>query len=561
MPNWFKKTGDDVADDALSPREELRALADDTAAVAPDVDVCGDAPDAPDTGDASAATAEVGAPDTTTTPSTSDTEVIRDRLADALSPEPDAGELRLEELRGELKSPLPEPTAFFTIKGAEDARVGTRPEDLARAAAGGADNAAGRTPPEGADAEKPRSRAAFRMVVVGAVVALLAAAGAWAYVTFGKVPAPDLVGLSQSEAIALIQDAGLRIGQITEESAAGITPGTVLSQDPIVDELALRGSKVQLIVAAAGRTVRVPDVSAMSYVDAQAALSGAQLVAQEVRTWSDTVAAGSVVGFLPIAGTELPSGSTVSVLVSAGAYSTPIQVPKVLGLSADAASAALQQAGFNPQVFTASASFGVLNEVIAQTPASATQLAPGTSVLVLVSRGNSTTEISVPDLSGKAADVAAAEASVAGFATQSWPIVDSSVASGTVVAQTPPSKDTLLAAGDPIGLLVSHGSAADAAVPEVLSQDVAAAVRMIQDAGMTAVVVPQGTGTAAASAETTATATATAQPGVDGGGVSAVTSPTAPAATTVEARGTVTQQFPAAGSAYKIGLPVLIYAE
>jgi serine/threonine-protein kinase len=367
-----------------------------------------------------------------------------------------------------------------------------------------------------------RRRKLYRTLVVSGVLVLsLVAGGIGAYLSYGRVAAPDLVGLSSSEAIDALNGVGLKVGELSEEEVPGVSPGLVVNQEPMVDTALLRGSAVDLTVSKAAAAVLVPDLTGKTLEDAKRTLSDARLSAQELSTFSDTVPAGSIVGFLPTAGTELPSGSTVSVLVSSGAYSTPVELPRLIGLGQSEAEELLRKKGFNPVVYHASTSFGNLDEVVAQTPASRASAPPASVVMLLVSRGNSTTELSVPKLIGKTRTQAEQEASDAGFPAEVYPIADSKVASGTVVAQAPPAEGSLLGAGDPLGLLVSHGASTDAVVPTVLSMETSAAALTLRAAGFVPQIVPRAQGAQASA---------------------------------------VTQQFPASTTAYKLGLPVLLYA-
>jgi beta-lactam-binding protein with PASTA domain len=93
----------------------------------------------------------------------------------------------------------------------------------------------------------------------------------------------------------------------------------------------------------------------------------------------------------------------------------------------------------------------------------------------------------------------------------------------TVVAQMPPAANTLLRAGEGLGLLVSRGAQTNSTVPDVRSLETSAAIATIRAAGFTPRIVPG--------------------------------SPSEGMIT-----GLVEQQFPMEGTIYWIGLPVLVYA-
>ncbi|MDR1412520.1 MAG: PASTA domain-containing protein [Actinomycetes bacterium] len=416
----------------------------------------------------------------------------------------------LSGLRADLQSQLPDADEFLAGGDTTGAADGENPSEHTNTFMGLDVSVA------------KRRRTYLTLVIVGLVTLLLMVGGVWAWLTYGQITVPDLVGQPSTEAIKVLNEVGLKVGAMNETEVAGVEPGIVVNQDPIVDKKVRRGSAVDLTVSMAADNVLVPDVTGKTREAARETLSAERLSVEEIPTFSNTVQTGSVVGFLPTAGTEVPGGSTVSLLVAKGAADATVEMPKVLGLTAEAAETVLREAGFNPHIYYASTSFGNLDEVVAQTPSSKTAATSGAVVLVLVSRGNSTTELTVPELVGKPRAEAETSVSAAGFAAEIFEIVDSSVATGTVVAQTPPSKDSLLKAGDSLGLLVSRGADTAVTVPNLLSQDSSTAAVALQAVGLVARIVPLPVGL---------------QPGL------------------------VAQQFPADGTAYRLGLPVLLYTE
>ncbi|HEY5245287.1 MAG TPA: PASTA domain-containing protein [Acidimicrobiales bacterium] len=104
------------------------------------------------------------------------------------------------------------------------------------------------------------------------------------------------------------------------------------------------GSTVAVAVSKGKKPVPVPTVAgAASYTAAATTIKAAGLTPTEVQAYSTTVPAGQVIGTTPAAGTTQPPGTTVTVQVSKGPQMIP--VPDVTKDTADAATAALQQAG------------------------------------------------------------------------------------------------------------------------------------------------------------------------------------------------------------------------
>ena len=90
------------------------------------------------------------------------------------------------------------------------------------------------------------------------------------------VPA-DLVGMTEQEARAALQAAGLTVGTVSQEENDDAEPGEVLDTDPDSGQEVPVGSAVNLVVAEASDTVTVPSVLGRPVDDARAAIEAAGL--------------------------------------------------------------------------------------------------------------------------------------------------------------------------------------------------------------------------------------------------------------------------------------------
>lgn len=129
----------------------------------------------------------------------------------------------------------------------------------------------------------------------------------------------------------------------------------------------------------------VPDVVGDQIADAEAALSAAGLALGTVTfDYSGSVPEGQVISQDPAAGTLLPAGSSVNLVVAA----EPSIVPYVVGMTQSAAATALADAGLIVGVVTLVYSdIAPAGEVVSQGTAAGSPVAPGTAVNLAVSRG------------------------------------------------------------------------------------------------------------------------------------------------------------------------------
>ena len=350
--------------------------------------------------------------------------------------------------------------------------------------------------------------------LVGAVVYFI-------FFTGGVTRVPDLIGLTSTQATATLRESGLSVGEIIEEENPNVGLGIVLNQDPKVDRIVPRGSTVTLIISSESQMVSVPNVAGLDVSQAREILNMARLTLEEVPTYDTATLAERIVGQLPVSDTLVMAGSTVSVLVSQGPAGTLIPTPRVMGLSAKDAEQVLQSAGFIPLPYFAATTFGKTGEIVAQTPASGMLTYPGSPIQYLVSESVPGADSNVPDTVGMRDENAKLVIEEAGFQAVFYPYIDSEATVGTVVAQMPLSHDMLIRKGDIIELLVVRGNDIRAEVPDVLDQNIASAREQLRKLGFIPIEVPLPS--------------------------------------TVR-EGNVYQQFPARGTDYYIGLPILLYA-
>jgi serine/threonine-protein kinase len=202
------------------------------------------------------------------------------------------------------------------------------------------------------------------------------------YVSQGapQVTVPNVVGMSESEAIALLQSNKLRADSHTVPSEQD--EGTVVAQAPQPDERVDEGTVVRINIASGPQPVGVPDVVGSSYGDALATLQSAGFAVRRIDVESNEPAE-TVIDQDPSANTVQPKGATITLKVSKGPSTTA--VPDVTGLDQDTATATLRSAGFDVSVVekdtTDPAEDGV---VLSQRPRGGNQADVGATVTIVV---------------------------------------------------------------------------------------------------------------------------------------------------------------------------------
>ena len=188
--------------------------------------------------------------------------------------------------------------------------------------------------------EKPRSRA---WIWATAVLVLVAAAlaVAWAAGVFGgdetaagQVTVPNVTGMTQSGARSTLEQAGLRVGDVTSAASTSGPSGTVVGQDPAAGVRVAENTAVTLMISSGpspssspATTAAVPDVRGQARAAAEQEILGAGFAAVVAEAPSATVPSGTVISQAPLPGVVAKLGSAVNIVVSTGPSPSPTASP------------------------------------------------------------------------------------------------------------------------------------------------------------------------------------------------------------------------------------------
>lgn len=124
----------------------------------------------------------------------------------------------------------------------------------------------------------------------------------------------ELDGLSVEEARQQLSQAGLQLGSVEKVAAAGRPLDTVVGQSHPAGQRLPLGTRVDLRVAG---ELRVPDLKGMTRLQAELALGFAGLRLGETSEEEAEATVGHVVRQSPPAGTRVPPGTAVSIVIAA----------------------------------------------------------------------------------------------------------------------------------------------------------------------------------------------------------------------------------------------------
>jgi serine/threonine-protein kinase len=153
------------------------------------------------------------------------------------------------------------------------------------------------------------------------------------WVSTGKPQAtvPDLSGMTQTDATNAITAAGLKLGTVTQQTSTTIASGSVISQDPAAGKKVDKGSSVSIVVSTGSPSpspsptptttpttsgVTVPNVLGVDSSTAEQQLTALGLQAAYRQKPNTGQPSGTVVNIRPAAGTVVPAGSTVLLVIA-----------------------------------------------------------------------------------------------------------------------------------------------------------------------------------------------------------------------------------------------------
>lgn len=202
----------------------------------------------------------------------------------------------------------------------------------------------------------------------------------------GDIQIPSVTGEKQAAAEEAIKDAGLTSDVRKVDSTE--PKGRVVRTEPAAGVKVAEGTAVALFVSKGPPPVAVPALAGQGVTEAQATLSGLGLKNKVVHESSDTVDKDVVIRTDPETGSA-KAGDTVTLFVSSGPK-LPVEVPDLVGMSRDVATAHLEDLGLEARVVEVAHATADPEVVIGSVPPAGDEVSPESTVTLQVSTGPST---------------------------------------------------------------------------------------------------------------------------------------------------------------------------
>jgi hypothetical protein len=211
------------------------------------------------------------------------------------------------------------------------------------------------------------------------------------------IPVPKLIGLSKERAIAILEDQGFDY-EVDEVYVDDATPGTIIEQDPDPDTNVKPNRKIYLtMVTLQAPPVALPDIDQMPYIQAVATLQNSGLKVGDTTYRADialdVVLEAQLAGQIIKAGTKIPKGSKIDLVLGDGIGASEVDVPDLTNQDLDAVRFVLRNSNLGLGTITYEGpitdSANVI--VVSQSPMksdSVSKVSIGTKINVTVTQGN-----------------------------------------------------------------------------------------------------------------------------------------------------------------------------
>lgn len=208
----------------------------------------------------------------------------------------------------------------------------------------------------------------------------------------GVSTVPYVIWDSRADAIAKLLAAGLGEPIIEEQYNENVTADHVISQSIDAGASVDEGTVITLTVSLGPVSFDVPDVSNMNFKTAEELLSSKGLIVVVQYEKNDGIAENNVIRQSIEAGTAVKRGDEIVIVVSSGR--STVDVTDVVGKTKDEARSLLEAQGFAVTVLENYDTKVEKGYVISQTPTGGSAQLPGSTVVIYVSKGKQSVEIS-----------------------------------------------------------------------------------------------------------------------------------------------------------------------
>ena len=201
------------------------------------------------------------------------------------------------------------------------------------------------------------------------------------------VEVPSIIGLTESEAKELLNEKGLGYAQNGTIASDTVEEGKIAQQSVEAGEKVEKNTRILGVLSSGSASFEVNNVVGKTLEEAKKILEDAGLSVKTTEEFSSDVEKGNVISMSPKASTPVAKGDTITLVISKGSENA--KVPNLYKLSESAAKIALESEGLTlglvEETYSNDVAAGL---VISQSYDAGSEVAPGKSVNIVVSKGS-----------------------------------------------------------------------------------------------------------------------------------------------------------------------------
>ena len=211
-----------------------------------------------------------------------------------------------------------------------------------------------------------------------------------------RVEVASFIGADYIEEIVNNPEYEDYIFEVVYVSSSDFAEGTVPDQDPKAGDSLAKGGVVKLYVAKSGEGKIIPDFTNYNYKAARDTLESMGFVVTLQATENTAVQVGNVISTNPAANTSVLEGSTITVYYAVDTSAeTQFKMPDLEGLSLEEAKLLIERNELVVSKIETVDSSIASNYVVSQSPADGSPVRKGDSVIITISSGYVSSEISI----------------------------------------------------------------------------------------------------------------------------------------------------------------------
>lgn len=204
-------------------------------------------------------------------------------------------------------------------------------------------------------------------------------------VTFVLVP--NLIGLSQEEALQILEENGLTRGSISGEYSDAFKENHIIDQDPEFNEEISPGGTVNLTISKGKEMILIPNIIGRDYIEASSYLESLGLLVKSSKapiTETSTIREpGKIMDTIPSPGSEVQANSMVELIISTNESLLP--VPDVMRMSLEQAASVLDSAGIGYEISNVKTDYSTqIGMVLRQNPEAGSYISPVSRVILFI---------------------------------------------------------------------------------------------------------------------------------------------------------------------------------